>query len=97
MAKPLALTLGEPAGIGPDITIKAWLMEKSFADSFAADWIKLWNAHDLERILAHYADDFDRSSPMISNLLAINPARSGKAAVRAYWSAAPSTPQAKEE
>ena len=25
MAKPLALTCGEPAGIGPDITIKAWL------------------------------------------------------------------------
>jgi 4-hydroxythreonine-4-phosphate dehydrogenase len=26
MAKPLALTLGEPAGIGPDITLKAWLL-----------------------------------------------------------------------
>jgi 4-hydroxythreonine-4-phosphate dehydrogenase len=25
MAKPLALTIGEPAGIGPDITIQAWL------------------------------------------------------------------------
>jgi 4-hydroxythreonine-4-phosphate dehydrogenase len=25
MIKPLALTLGEPAGIGPDIAIKAWL------------------------------------------------------------------------
>ena len=25
MAQPLALTSGEPAGIGPDITIKAWL------------------------------------------------------------------------
>jgi 4-hydroxythreonine-4-phosphate dehydrogenase len=25
MAKPLALTLGEPAGIGPDITLRAWL------------------------------------------------------------------------
>src|ERR1700755_417116 len=25
MAKPLALTSGEPAGIGPDITIAAWL------------------------------------------------------------------------
>ena len=25
MAKPLALTLGEPAGIGPDITLQAWL------------------------------------------------------------------------
>ena len=25
MAKPIALTSGEPAGIGPDITLKAWL------------------------------------------------------------------------
>jgi 4-hydroxythreonine-4-phosphate dehydrogenase len=25
MAKPLALTSGEPAGIGPDITLKAWI------------------------------------------------------------------------
>jgi 4-hydroxythreonine-4-phosphate dehydrogenase len=28
MAKPLALTLGEPAGIGPDITIRAWHRRK---------------------------------------------------------------------
>jgi 4-hydroxythreonine-4-phosphate dehydrogenase len=28
MAKPLALTSGEPAGIGPDITIEAWLRRK---------------------------------------------------------------------
>src|SRR5947209_6783514 len=27
-AKPLALTLGEPAGIGPDITIAAWLTRR---------------------------------------------------------------------
>ena len=26
--RPLALTLGEPAGIGPDIAIKAWLLRK---------------------------------------------------------------------
>ena len=25
MPKPLALTSGEPAGIGPDVTLKAWL------------------------------------------------------------------------
>ncbi|MCC8938529.1 4-hydroxythreonine-4-phosphate dehydrogenase, partial [Bradyrhizobium sp. Arg68] len=25
MARPLALTSGEPAGIGPDITLAAWL------------------------------------------------------------------------
>ena len=28
MATPLALTLGEPAGIGPDIAIKAWLRRR---------------------------------------------------------------------
>jgi 4-hydroxythreonine-4-phosphate dehydrogenase len=28
MAKPLALTIGEPAGIGPDITLEAWLRRK---------------------------------------------------------------------
>lgn len=28
MTKPLALTLGEPAGIGPDITIAAWLRRR---------------------------------------------------------------------
>ena len=28
MATPLALTSGEPAGIGPDITLKAWLRRK---------------------------------------------------------------------
>jgi 4-hydroxythreonine-4-phosphate dehydrogenase len=28
MARPLALTLGEPAGIGPDITLKAWLRKE---------------------------------------------------------------------
>jgi 4-hydroxythreonine-4-phosphate dehydrogenase len=30
-AKPLALTLGEPAGIGPDITLKAWQRRRELA------------------------------------------------------------------
>ena len=28
MAQPLALTCGEPAGIGPDITLAAWLRRR---------------------------------------------------------------------
>jgi 4-hydroxythreonine-4-phosphate dehydrogenase len=31
LAKPLALTLGEPAGIGPDITIAAWLRRRELS------------------------------------------------------------------
>jgi len=27
--------------------------------SHAQEWIAAWNAHDLERILAHYADDVE--------------------------------------
>jgi 4-hydroxythreonine-4-phosphate dehydrogenase len=30
MARPLALTLGEPAGIGPDITFAAWRRRTEF-------------------------------------------------------------------
>jgi hypothetical protein len=64
-------------------------MEKSFADRFAADWISSWNAHDVERVLSHYAEDFEMSSPVIVQL-AGEPGGMlrGKAAVRAYWSAA---------
>lgn len=29
-AKPLALTLGEPAGIGPDLTLAVWLRRVEF-------------------------------------------------------------------
>src|SRR5258707_15009993 len=30
MSQPLALTLGEPAGIGPDITLSAWRRRAEF-------------------------------------------------------------------
>lgn len=61
-------------------------MEKAFAEHFAEDWIASWNAHDLDRILSHYADDFEMSSPRIVQL-AGEPSGTlrGKAAVGAYW------------
>ena len=64
-------------------------MEKSFVDGFAADWISAWNARDLERVLSHYADDFEMSSPFIMQIAA-EPSGTlhGKAAVRRYWAAA---------
>ena len=64
-------------------------MDRSFADRFAADWISSWNARDLERVLSHYADDFEMSSPIIIQV-AGEPSGTlrGKGAIRAYWSAA---------
>lgn len=32
---------------------------------FAWNWIDAWNSHDFERILAHYSDDIEITTPMI--------------------------------
>lgn len=61
-------------------------MDKTFADHFAAEWIAAWNAHDLEKVLAHYADDFEMSSPVIVQVAGEPSGKlRGKAAVGAYW------------
>lgn len=64
-------------------------MDDAFAEHFAADWIDAWNAHDLERVLSHYADDFEMSSPFIVQI-AKEPSGTlrGKDAIGAYWSKA---------
>jgi ketosteroid isomerase-like protein len=36
--------------------------------AFAERWYEAWNAHDLERILAFYAEDVEFSSPYIAAL-----------------------------
>ncbi len=52
----------------------------------ARDWIDAWNAHDLDRILALYADDCVMVSPNIAGHgLALSGVLHGKAALRAYW------------
>jgi ketosteroid isomerase-like protein len=64
-------------------------MEKELAERFARQWIAAWNSHDLDRILAHYEDDFEMHSPYVA-LLGGEPSGKlkGKAAVRAYWTRA---------
>jgi ketosteroid isomerase-like protein len=62
------------------------VIERDFAQRFAADWIDAWNAHDLERILSHYAEDFEMSSPVIAQLMGeATGLLRGKAAIRDYW------------
>ena len=41
------------------------MIEQAFAEVFAADWIDSWNSHDLSRILSHYSEDIEMSSPVI--------------------------------
>lgn len=59
------------------------------AKVFAEEWVAAWNAHDLERILSHYCDDFEIITPMIKMSLGVDTGSLiGKAAVANYWRAA---------
>lgn len=65
------------------------MIDKKFAEHFASDWIDSWNNHDLDRILSHYSDQFEMSSPVIIQV-AGEPSGTlkGKDAVGAYWAKA---------
>lgn len=56
------------------------------AESFASDWVAAWNSHDLDRILAHYAEDIVFSSPFAADLVgAPDGVIAGLPALRAYF------------
>lgn len=62
------------------------MVTRDFADHFAAEWIAAWNAHDLERVLSHYCDDFEMASPYIVQIAAEpSGVLKGKWAVGDYW------------
>jgi ketosteroid isomerase-like protein len=64
-------------------------MTHAEALAFAREWVAAWNAHDLARILAHYADGFEMTSPYVVTI-AGEPSGTlrGKEAVGAYWRSA---------
>lgn len=62
------------------------MIEEPWAKEFAAEWIAAWNSHDLERILSHYTDDFEMSSPLIIQLMNESSGTlKGKEQIRRYW------------
>lgn len=61
-------------------------MNKEFTQKFTHNWVEAWNSHDLDKIISHYADDFEMTSPVISKIMNIESGKlKGKHAVRAYW------------
>ncbi|MHB1444472.1 MAG: nuclear transport factor 2 family protein [Acidimicrobiales bacterium] len=63
------------------------LMDAEFALKFAEEWQEVWNSHDLDRLLVHYAEDVVFQSPYIVHRFN-DPTGEvrGKAALRSYWS-----------
>ncbi len=65
------------------------MISADFAREFAQKWVEAWNSHDLDRVMAHYAEDFEMTSPFIATLMGeASGALKGKDQVRAYWAQA---------
>ncbi len=64
-------------------------MNKEHVEKFAQEWITAWNSRNIDRILEHYDDDFEMSSPAITTLTGEESGvLKGKAAVGEYWAGA---------
>ena len=61
-------------------------MTKEQATELAEHWVTAWNAHDLDEIMSHYADDVVLTSPVVVERLgeATGTVR-GRQALRAYF------------
>ncbi|WP_405484522.1 nuclear transport factor 2 family protein [Streptomyces sp. NBC_00009] len=55
------------------------------ARAFVDSWVTAWNAHDLDALLSHFADDVTFRSPVAAQLLGNDGVMRGKDALRAYW------------
>ena len=63
-------------------------MELEFAEKFAAEWVDAWNAHDLDRLLGHFAEDVVWSSPLVVSFRGEESGTlRGKQAVQEYYAA----------
>ena len=64
-------------------------MTREEAVQFAEGWTTAWNAHDLDRILAHYSEEFEMTTPFIVKMMG-EPSGTlkGKEQVGAYWTRA---------
>jgi len=62
------------------------MLEERQARELAEHWVRAWNSHDLDRIMAHYADDVVLISPVAVRILGDPSGRvAGKPALRAYF------------
>jgi ketosteroid isomerase-like protein len=64
------------------------VIDTADAVGFAAAWAAAWNAHDLDAVLAHFAEDVVFTSPIAARLLGGDGIVRGKDALRAYWAQA---------
>jgi hypothetical protein len=56
------------------------------AQAFARQWVKDWNAHDVDALLKHFTDDVVFTSPVAVRIFGGDGVIRGKEALRKCWS-----------
>lgn len=87
--------LSRPSGFGDNKTLLKQsrdlrkMLTQTEVEAFASEWIEAWNGHDLDRVLAHYSDDFEFSSAFVVRIAGEPSGRlRGKKPVGEYWAKA---------
>jgi len=70
----------------PGVVDTVRTVSQARAEALARDWIDAFNRHDLDAVLAHYADDIEFTSPAVIEVLG-EPSGTvrGKQALRDYF------------
>ena len=64
-------------------------MDDERAQRWAEQWIDEWNRHDVDAVLAHFADDVEFSSPLVVQVMGhADGIVRGKDELRTYWTTA---------
>jgi len=62
------------------------MITPGYARQLSEDWIAAWNSHDVEKILSHYAEDIEFTSPFVAQVLGKpDGTLQGKKALREYF------------
>jgi hypothetical protein len=61
-------------------------VDQTEALAFAEQWAKDWNAHDVDALLAHFAEDVVFTSPVAIRVLGGDGVIRGREQLRTYWS-----------
>ncbi len=69
-----------------DTAVSRSPLDREKAEDLAREWVEAWNSHDLDRILAHYADSIEFASPFVAAIAGVASGKlRGKAALRDYF------------
>jgi hypothetical protein len=61
-------------------------MDHAEAQTFAHQWVKDWNTHDVDAVCEHFAEDVVFTSPVAARIFGGDGVIRGKEALRRYWS-----------